>query len=431
MSPATLYLLGLALSTALALLIGDWRRRNGRSAPLTRVRTALRRRPHRNADGSDGNGLLAAGFAAQIVGPLLAKAAAAARRADASKARLERALDGERRVRAELASLVSNLGEHYDGVRPTNPRWHRYGFYALVMAIDVATGLVIARGLNLSARESFGFGASAGMFLFFLGKIGGTGLRRLDLGPVRGPRRAAVAPAPDASSPRHLEHPDIGKPWVSVAMIVVSVIGMALFIAGMTASRQVAQGITSAAFRAANAANPGGGAAVALPDVPWWQSALSSGVALGSFAATAFLALRNHPVTRRIEELELRIKRRTREATKAVRPLGSAARASSRVLALLDAAIAELAARLDITADIEAVPAFKTVCADVAHLHGRQQACIDALDRASEAAASIPADDAGERQVDDPEIVLPPAPELIDAHGAEPPVTSSSNGAGR
>jgi hypothetical protein len=445
MSPSTIALITLTLVTCAGLLIGDWRRRAGRGSPLTRVRTAVRRRAGRKVSDVEGRQLLAAGFAAQVIGPLLARSTAAARRADAAKTRLERKLDGEHRERAELQNLVARLGDAYDGVRPTNPRWHRYCFYGLVMVVDIGTGLVIAKGVNLDGGEALGFGASAGMFLFFLGKLGGTGLRRLDLGPVwaskvhRDPASSSDAPA--------LLHPDVGKPWVSTAMIVVSVVGMVVFIAGMTASRMVAQGITDAALAATQQAQ--GTSGVALPKVPWWQSGLSSAVALGSFAATAFLALRNHPVTRRIEELELRITRRTREATKAVRPLGSAAETSSRRLALLDAAMAEIAARLDLDADLSAVAPFGQVCKAVGELHRRQAACVAALDAASGPRLEPAPDDDG-RSAEDMDgdevagadgrtvdlsddataesVVSPPAPDLV---GVTPGSGASSNGVGR
>lgn len=398
MSLAMWILAAVCLGTAAMLVVRDGLRRAGRATPTTRVRTGIRRRPPRGATADEHTALLKAGFAAQIIGPLLARASLAVRRCDAAGSRLELALAGESRARSELASFSDHLGEELDGVRPSSPRWHRYAFYGLVLAIDVATGLVIASGLNLGDIERFGYGASAGLFLFFVGKLTGTGLRRLDLEPRDGTE----------SSRRH---PDVGTRWVSWVMVAAGGIGIVVFVAGLAASRLAADELTAAALKAAAAAGSTASAPIVGEPMSWWQATLVSVVALGSFAATAFLAMRGHPATRRIEELELQVARHARAVDRLVRPLGHAVAAAARDLALLDAALAERAARLAVDGED---PAPDSLGGTADRLHQRHDASVALLDTAAEHRYLPP----HHTRTLEPGLGQPPAGTWLDQHEA-------------
>lgn len=370
-------LTALGLVTTAALVRGDLRRRAGRGTPTTRVRTRIGRRPAPNTTPEQQQALLRAGFAAHIVGPLLARAATAVGHCDHKRARLQHAVARHARATAELDGYSERLGDQLDGVRPTNARWHRYTLYAFVLAVDIATGFIVATGLNDGLIQSFGYGASVGLALFFLGKLAGTGLRRLDLTPGR------------AADSVGIDNPDIGQRRVSWAMLAAGLVGIALVIGAIAASRHAADAITTAAETITQSQAVEPTTTVTPPEKDWWQLLLISSVALGGFTATAFMAMRSHPATRRLEELEARAGRSRTAAQKHIQPLGAAVTSASRSLALLDAALVERAARVGAATGV-----LDDQLEDAAaELHQRHQRAMDLLDVAASVDLSVPLDE--------------------------------------
>lgn len=264
---------------------------------------------------------LGAGFAAQVIGPLLAVAAATVAALAPMRAMLNDSLGAALDAHNDLESFRNGPGK---GVLSTTPRFIRWTSYLVGLLIDVGAGLVISHNMNIPDPEAWAVAASIALGMFYVPKTVGRALRRLDLTP----RRSSDDDLPSGSSREH------GRAWVSWLLIVAGVVMVLGVLGAFFASRQYSASVASYAATLQGQSPP--------PAQGTRDQLLTSFLIIGSAATTLYWSVRAFEDVSKLEQLEFRLTQRKWRLrwrlTKCRRPL----RASGRATSLLQTGLAEL-----------------------------------------------------------------------------------------